>query len=46
MAILGTRGFANDDLDDFLNLFPNNDLAQQAKQKLQGAIDAAQPVTL
>jgi hypothetical protein len=54
MPILETRGFANDDLDDFLQLFPDRTQAQQVKQRLQGAIlvtrgsanDAAQPATL
>jgi tetratricopeptide (TPR) repeat protein len=37
---------AIDDLDDFLHLCPDHSQAQQAKQLLQGAIDAAQPTTL
>ncbi len=36
---------AIDDLDDFLDLFPDNHLAQQAKQKLQGAILETMPST-
>jgi hypothetical protein len=38
MAILEARGFANDDLDDFLHLFPDHPQAQQVKQLLQGTI--------
>jgi tetratricopeptide (TPR) repeat protein len=37
---------AIDDLDDFLQLFPDHSQAQQVKQLLQGAIDATQPTTL
>jgi hypothetical protein len=37
---------AIDDLDDFLQLFPDHPQAQQVKQLLQGTIDAAQPTTL
>jgi hypothetical protein len=41
MAILETRGCANDDLDDFLQLFPDHPQAQQVKQLRQRTIDAA-----
>jgi tetratricopeptide (TPR) repeat protein len=37
---------AIDDLDDFLQLFPDHPQAQQVKQMLQGAIDATQPTIL
>jgi hypothetical protein len=37
---------AIDDLDNFLQLFPDHPQAQQVKQLLQGTIDAAQPTTL
>ncbi len=37
---------AIDDLDDFLHLFPDHTQAQQVKQRLQGAIEATQPIAL
>jgi hypothetical protein len=37
---------AIDDLNDFLQLFPDHPHAQQVKQLLQGTIDAVQPTTL
>jgi tetratricopeptide (TPR) repeat protein len=37
---------AIDDLDDFLQLFPDSAIGQQTKQRLQGAINSAQPTTL
>jgi tetratricopeptide (TPR) repeat protein len=40
------RPMAIDDLDDFLQLFPDHSQAQQVKQLLQRTIDAAQPTTL
>jgi hypothetical protein len=36
----------DDDLDDFLHLFPDQTQAQQVKQLLQGAIDTTQPNAL
>jgi tetratricopeptide (TPR) repeat protein len=37
---------AIDDLDNFLHLFPDHAQAQQVKQRLQGAIEATQPIAL
>jgi hypothetical protein len=37
---------AIDDLDDFLQLFPDCSIGQQTKQRLQITIDATQPTTL
>jgi hypothetical protein len=37
---------AIDDLNDFLQLFPDHSQAQQVRQLLQGTIDATQPTTL
>jgi tetratricopeptide (TPR) repeat protein len=46
MAILVPRGYANDDLNDLFQFFPDRPQAQQVKQQLQGAISATQPTTL
>jgi hypothetical protein len=37
---------AIDDLDDFLQLFPDHSQAQQVKQLLKGAIETTQPNAL
>jgi hypothetical protein len=37
---------AINDLDDFLQLFPDHPQAQQVKQLLQGAIETTQPNAL
>jgi hypothetical protein len=46
MAILETRGFANSDLEDFLQLFPDHSQAQQVRAMLQGAIDTPGTIAL